>query len=88
MADRFPLIVNAVSQKIEELISGDNLELSGNNIVISGDTGAGKYLTSNGTVVSWGTPGDVYLTQNQTLENKTFTSCIISGSANLSLIHI
>ena len=82
MADRFPLIVNAVSQKIEELISGDNLELSGNNIVISGDTGAGKYLTSNGSVVSWGTPGDVYLTQNQTLENKTFTSCIISGSAN------
>ena len=82
MADRFPLIVNAVSQKIEELISGDNLELSGNNIIISGDTGAGKYLTSNGSVVSWGTPGDVYLTQNQTLENKTFTSCIISGSAN------
>ena len=40
MADRFPLIVNAVSQKIEELISGDNLNLSGNNIVISGDTGA------------------------------------------------
>ena len=82
MANRFPLIVNAVSQKIEELISGDNLELSGNNIVISGDTGAGKYLTSNGSVVSWGTPGDVYLTQNQTLENKTFTACIISGSAN------
>ena len=82
MADRFPLIVNAVSQKIEELISGDNLELSGNNIVISGDTGAGKYLTSNGTVVSWGTPGDVYLTQNQVLENKTFTSCVISGSTN------
>ena len=82
MADRFPLIVNAVSQKIEELISGDNLELSGNNIIISGDSGAGKYLTSNGSVVSWGTPGDVYLTQNQTLENKTFTACIISGSAN------
>ena len=82
MADRFPLIVNAVSQKIEELISGDNLELSGNNIVISGDTGAGKYLTSNGSVVSWGTPGDVYLTQNQVLENKTFTSCVISGSTN------
>ena len=82
MADRFPLIVNEISQKIEELISGDNLELSGNNIIISGDSGAGKYLTSNGTVVSWGTPGDVYLTQNQVLENKTFTSCVISGSAN------
>ena len=33
MADRFPLIVNAVSQKIEELVSGDNLDLTGNNIV-------------------------------------------------------
>ena len=82
MADRFPLIVNAVSQKIEELVSGDNLELSGNNIVISGDTGAGKYLSSDGTSVLWGTPGDVYLNQNQTLTNKTFTSCIISGSSN------
>ena len=60
MADRFPLIVNAVSKKIEELVAGDNLELTGNGIVISGDSGAGKYLTSDGTTVSWGTPGDVY----------------------------
>jgi len=82
MADRFPLIVNAVSQKIEELISGDNLELTGNNIIISGDTGAGKYLTSDGTVVSWGSPGDVYLTQAQTLTNKTLESSVISGSLN------
>ena len=82
MADRFPLIVNAVSQKIEELISGDNLELTGNNIVISGDTGSGKYLTSDGSVVSWGVPGDVYLTQSQTLTNKTLEVCTISGSLN------
>ena len=82
MADRFPLIVNAVSQKIEELISGDNLELTGNNIIISGDTGSGKYLTSDGTVVSWGSPGDVYLTQAQTLTNKTLESSVISGSLN------
>ena len=82
MADRFPLIVNAVSKKIEELVAGDNLELTGNNIVISGDTGAGKYLTSDGSVVSWGTPGDVYLTQTQTITNKTFDTCSISGSTN------
>jgi len=82
MADRFPLIVNAVSQKIEELVSGDNLDLTGNNIVISSDTGSGKYLTSNGTVVSWGSPGDVYLNQSQELTNKTFTSCVLSGSTN------
>ena len=82
MADRFPLIVNSVSKKIEELVSGDNLDLTGSGIVVSTDTGAGKYLTSNGTTVFWGVPGDVYLTQTQTLTNKTLESCIFSGSNN------
>ena len=82
MADRFPLIVNAVSKKIEEIVAGDNLELTGNGIVISGDYGAGKYLSSDGTTVSWDTPGDVYLTQSQTLTNKTFEQCTISGTTN------
>ena len=82
MADRFPLIVNSVSKKIEELVSGDNLELSGNGIIVSGDTGAGKYLKSDGTQVLWDSPGDVYLTQTQTLENKTLETCVISGSLN------
>ena len=82
MADRFPLIVNAVSRKIEEIASGDRIEFTGNGIVISGDGGNGKYLTSNGNTVFWGTPGDVYLTQTQTLSNKTFETCIISGSLN------
>ena len=63
MADRFPLIVNAISKKIEEIVAGDNLELTGNGIVVGGDTGAGKYLSSDGTTVFWGAPGDVYLTQ-------------------------
>ena len=82
MADRFPLIVNAVSQKIEELVSGDNLDLTGNNIVISGNNGNGKYLTSDGTAVFWGDPGDVYLTQTQTLTNKTFEGCTIVATLN------
>ena len=82
MADRFPLIVNSVSKKIEELVSGDNLDLTGNGIIVSGDTGAGKYLTSNGSTVFWDTPGDVYLTQTQTITNKTFETCSISGSLN------
>jgi hypothetical protein len=82
MADRFPLIVNPVSQKIEEIVAGDNLDLTGNNIVVSGDTGAGKYLTSDGSVVSWGAPGDVYLNQSQTVTNKTFETCSISGVLN------
>ena len=70
MADRFPLIVNATSKKIEEIVAGDNLELTGNGIVISGDAGAGKYLTSDGATVFWGSPGDVYLDQPQTITNK------------------
>lgn len=82
MTDRFPLIVNAISKKIEEIASGDRFELTGNGIVISGDAGNGKYLTSNGSTVFWGTPGDVYLTQTQTISNKTFETCIISGSLN------
>lgn len=82
MADRFPLIVNAVSRKIEEVASADRIDLTGNGIVISGDGGSGKYLTSDGSVVFWGSPGDVYLTQNQTVTNKTFETCVISGSLN------
>ena len=72
MADRFPLIVNATSRKIEELIAGDNLDLSGNGISINGSIGnADQYLKSDGFTVSWGNPGDVYTTQTQTVSNKT-----------------
>jgi len=83
MADRFPLIVNSVSQKIEELISGDNLDLTGNNIKASGSVGSsGQYLKSDGSAVVWDTPGDVYLTANQTITNKTIESSFISGVTN------
>ena len=82
MADRFPLIVNAISKKIEELVAGDNLELTGNGIIVSGDTGAGKYLSSDGSTVFWDSPGDVYLNQTQTLTNKTLEDCVFSGSLN------
>ena len=82
MADRFPLIVNEISKKIEELVSGDNLDLTGNGIVVSGDTGAGKYLYSDGSTVFWNTPGDVYLTLSQTLTNKTLADCTVSGDSN------
>ena len=87
MADRYPLIVNSVSRKIEELVSGDNLQLTGNGITIGGDLGAGKYLYSDGTTVFWNSPGDVYLTTSQTVTNKVFESCTIDG-ANNSLSNI
>ena len=82
MADRFPLIVNAVSRKIEELVSGDNLDLTGNGIIVSGDTGANKYLKSDGTSVFWDSPGDVYLTLQQTITNKTIEDSIFDAALN------
>ena len=83
MADRFPLIVNESSRKIEEMSSGDNLDLTGNGITIGGTTGTtGQYLKSDSGVVTWDNPGDVYLTASQTVTNKIFESCTISGSNN------
>ena len=83
MADRFPLIVNETSRKIEELISGDNLNLTGNGIILNGDTGtAGQYLKSIGSGLEWDNPGDVYLSASQTVSNKTFETCTLSGSTN------
>ena len=69
-------------RRLRELISGDNLDFTGNNFVISGDSGNGKYLTSDGTSILWGTPGDVYLTQTQTLTNKTLEGCNLVGTLN------
>lgn len=84
MADRFPLIVNPTSRKIEELVSGDNLNLTGNGIIANSSLGvSGQYLKSTGSTVIWDNPGDVYLTATQTITNKTFTSCTLSGSANI-----
>ncbi len=83
MADRFPLIVNATSRKIEELVAGDNLDLTGNGIVISGNSGTtGQYLKVDSGFVTWDNPGDVYLTLGQTITNKTFETCVFNGSVN------
>ena len=83
MADRFPLIVNAASKKIEELVAGDNLDLTGNGIIISGDIGdEGQFLRSDGAVVGWAYPGDVFLSGVQTVQDKIFSNCSISGTTN------
>jgi hypothetical protein len=83
MANRFPLIVNSTTKKIEELVAGDNLDLTGNGIIANSSSGtSGQYLKSTGTTVVWDNPGDVYLNATQTITNKTLNSCIISGSTN------
>jgi hypothetical protein len=52
MANRFPLSLDGTA--IKELPSGDNLDLTGSGISISGGQGAdGQVLTSTGTGVAW-----------------------------------
>jgi len=83
MADRFPLAVNYTSRKIEEFVSGDNLDLTGNGIVINGSVGiSGQYLKSTGAGLVWDNPGNVYLTDVQTITNKTIESSFLSGTTN------
>ena len=41
MADRFPLIVNSTDQQIQELVSGDNLDLTGSSIISATSIGVG-----------------------------------------------
>lgn len=83
MANRFPLIVNPATKKIEELASGDSIDLTSSSIYASGSVGiAGQFLKSTGTTVEWANTGDVFLNTAQTLSNKTFVNSIISGLNN------
>lgn len=84
MTDRFPLVVNETSRKIEEMVSGDNLDLTGNGIVISGDTGtSSEFLKSTGSgTLEWATAGNVYLNQSQTITNKIFNTCSLDAASN------
>ena len=62
MADRFPIILNTNTNQLQELPSGDNLDLTGSGIKSSGIT---TYTTSaqlvlgGGTNINSGTRGDI-----------------------------
>lgn len=58
MAERFPLVVNPNTRKIEEIKETDSLELTGNGISISGSTGTvEQYLKSTGSgELEWADP--------------------------------
>jgi len=84
MANRFPLVINNSTTVVGELQVGDSINLSLSGIYDGSSTGTNtQYLkaTGNGRVI-WASAGDVYLTQTQTLQNKTFTSCTLSGATN------
>lgn len=50
MADRFPLIANSSANQIQELASGDNLDLTGSNIVNVVDITASGNVSVGGTL--------------------------------------
>jgi len=54
MADRFPLIANTSANQIQELPSGDNLNLTGNNIIGVGTITASSFVKSDGTAIGGG----------------------------------
>jgi hypothetical protein len=57
MTDRFPLIINSTSSQIEEIPSGDNLNLSNSNIVNAGNIAA-VHTTSTSTMLLTGLSTD------------------------------
>ena len=58
MANRFPLIANSSANQIQELASGDNLDLTGSNIsnagIITATSGFSIGISSAGTSVAGG----------------------------------
>jgi len=88
MANRFPLIINSISQIIEELPASDNLDLTSSNIVNAGSiqatsfSGDGSALTNvTANTVSNATQANI--TSLGTLTSLAVTGNITSGNANL-----
>ena len=53
MADRFPLILNTSSNQIQEIASGDNLDMTGNNIKsVSQIIFAGMNITARNNITA------------------------------------
>ena len=52
MADRFPLILNTSAGQIQEIASGDVLDLTGNNIANAGIISATSFKLSNGNDIA------------------------------------
>ena len=62
MADRFPLILNTSSNQIQELPSGDTLNLSGSGLNLTGITtlsASAQLNLGGGTNINTGTRGDI-----------------------------
>ena len=67
MADRFPLIFNTSAGQIQELASGDNLDLTGNNVTGAGIVSATTLSVSGNATIS----GNLTISGTETIINTT-----------------
>ena len=79
MADRFPLILNTSANQIQEIASGDQLDLSGNNIANAGIITAGN-VTIGAATTDLIVNGDARITGILTIGT---SSLKLDGSNNL-----
>ena len=79
MADRFPLVANSSTSQIQEIPSGDTLDLSGNNVKGVGIITA---TTFSGNVS--GTSGGLSGTPNITVGTVTGTDATFSGNLTVN----
>ncbi len=90
MANKFLLVANTTSNRIEELAAGDNLDLTSNGIFIDNNTGINGYvLMSDGTKVKWAPVGNVVASGTQQLTNKVIdcTNNTVINIPNSSLVN-
>ena len=90
MADRFPLIANSSNNQIQELASGDSLDLTGNNVtgagIITATTFSGALdgnATSSTSATSATTAGNLSGTPQVTVSTLTGVAGTFTG--NLSI---
>ena len=77
MADRYPLIANSSANQIQELATGDNIDLTGNNIV------GVVSITATGNVTIGGTLTYEDVTNQDVIGLATFRSGVQFGAAGV-----
>lgn len=81
MTDRFPLIVNSDTSQIEELSSGDNLDLTGNSIKNASSIYSKEFY---GNLVGIATTA-FYLSDAANILSGTISSSRLSGNYNINI---
>jgi hypothetical protein len=86
MANRFPLIGNSVTRRLEELVAGDNINLSQSGIYDGSSAGTlGQVLKSTGNAVVW---EDLSITLTNEQVQDAFSALLTSNTeTNISVTY-